>query len=277
MIHGLNEHNQRQVDDYNIKLYSEISEFGGEYERMTADYNAQAFRRGEPYMVFDVAGEYEARAAPPYIPKSENINDYQFSGGQPVTSLGRPPKLKRDQDIYAILLPEYREKADEIVRNTEEDYGGRQLTNDERQYIYKNVFNEQYYSSQQEQIYWAQREQETTEREEKYAIATQGIGLDSTDLQRATNVNMSLEDYYTWINTYRNDFVVTAKNPTEAQEDEDGDEAEPYTGYLGEDGKPLTRAEMIRINNEMMERRGYRNVEDFYIDHPEARPPDDME
>jgi len=276
MIHGLNEHNQRQVDDYNIKLYTEISDYGGEYERMTADYNAQAFRRGEPYAVFDVAGEYEARAAPPYIPKSENINDYQFSGGQPVTSLGRPPKLKRDQDIYAILLPEYREKADEIVRNTEEDYGGRQLTNDERQWIYKNVFNEQYYSSQQEQIYWAQREQETTEREEKYAIATAGIGLNSTDLQRATNVNMTLEEYYTWINTYKNDFVVTARNPTEAEEDEDGDEAEPYTGYLGEDGKPLTRAEMMRINNEMMERRGYRNIEDYYIDNPSARPPDDM-
>lgn len=276
MIHGMNEHNQRQTDEYNIKLYSEITEFGGEYERMTAAYNAQAFRTGGSYAVFDVKGEYEARAAPPYVPKSTNINDYQFSGGEPVTSLGRPPKLRRDQDIYAVLLPEYRDKADEIVRNTEEDYGGRQLTNDERQWIYKNIFNEQYYSSQQEQIYWAQREQETTEREEKYAIATAGIGLNSTDLQRATNVNMTLEDYYTWINTYKNDFIVTAKNPTEAEEDDDDDDGEPYTGYLGEDGKPLTRAEMMRINDDMMRRGGYTSVERFYEDHPDARPPDDM-
>jgi hypothetical protein len=33
---------------------------------------------------------------------------------------------------------------------------------------------------------------------------------------------------------------------------------------------------MMRINEDMMRRGGYRDIESFYIDHPDAVPPDDM-
>lgn len=217
MTHGMNEHNQKQNDDYNIELHRTVNDYANEYDRLVADYNAQAFRTGGEYLYFDAQGEYEAHRVT-YIPKSENINDYHFTGGDPVQSLGRPPKFGRDQNMYVLLIDEWRDKADALIQQTRDDYGGRELTFDEINYISKNIFAQQYFESQAEQLYWSEREQRNTERDEKTAIATEGIGLDSTDLQRATNMKMTLDQYYTWVNTYSNDFQTVENNPDDEKD-----------------------------------------------------------
>ena len=76
MAHGMNEQNQKNVDDYNLSLLSELEAYGREYDRQVAQYNDYQFIHGSSeHLFFDVEAEYHARRLT-YDPMSENPDDY---------------------------------------------------------------------------------------------------------------------------------------------------------------------------------------------------------
>ena len=270
MMHGLNESNQKATDDYNLEVITKVGEYHRDYQRLTEAYNAQMFRTGGEYMLYDPETVIQKNVIV-FKPVSENMNDYTFTGDTTVKPVEPPPRFGVDDNISSLLDAEhYRIAQEQIDRQTYET--GRELSHNELMYIYKNVYNQQYYESQAEQNWVSERRQKL----ERIAQANEGLDANSaTDLDRANNMNMALEDYYTWMNTFDVGFEIVPKPPKDDEEEEE-EKVVGYKGYLGADGKPLTRAEMMRINDEQMRREGYRNTDDFYTDHPEARPPDNM-
>jgi hypothetical protein len=271
MMHGLNESNQKATDDYNLEVIAKVGETHREYQRLTEAYNAQMFRTGGEYMLYDPETVIQKNIIV-FKPVSENMNDYTFTGDTTVKPVEPPPRFGVDDNISSLLDAEhYRIAQEQIDRQTYET--GRELSHNELMYIYKNVYNQQYYESQAEQNWVSERRQKL----ERFAQANEGLDANSaTDLDRANNLNMALEDYYTWINTFDVGFEIIPKPPKDEEEEEEEEKVVGYKGYLGSDGKPLTKAEMMRINDEQMRARGYRNLDDYYVDHPEARPPDNM-
>jgi hypothetical protein len=229
------------------------------------------FRTGGEYMLYDPETVIKKNIIV-FKPVSENMNDYTFIGDTTVKPVEPPPRFGVDDNISSLLDAEhYRIAQEQIDRQTYET--GRELSHNELMYIYKNVYNQQYYESQAEQTWVSERRQKL----ERIAQANEGLDANSaTDLDRANNMNMALEDYYTWINTFDVGFEIIPKPPKDEEEEEEEEKVVGYKGYLGSDGKPLTKAEMMRINDEQMRARGYRNLDDYYVDHPEARPPDNM-
>jgi hypothetical protein len=206
MISGMNEENQQTYDAYNFKLAGDLEQYRGEYERQVAEYNDYQHITGQQnFLYFDATAEYHARRLT-YDPMSTDPNDYitKPSVDPPRTKPdpyeiknGRPPRLTTDDNIEALLNDENKELAQEqIDKQTLET--GRELSYNERQYIFKQAFNKQYYESQEERDYWDARSQMMA----RLDFANRGLDPNSaTDADRADNLHMELAQYYEYIGT----------------------------------------------------------------------------
>ena len=210
MMHGLNESNQRANDEYNLKVIEQVGQYHIEYQRLTEAYNAEMFRTGGQYMLYDPDTVIQKNIIT-YKPQSENINDYEFIGDTTPKPVAPPPRFTVNDNIEGLLDGEHWQSAQEqIDRQTLET--GRELSPNERMYIYKNEYNKQYYESEAEQNFMAQRNQ----RIDKVNQANMGSDPNEmTDYDRAYNMKMSLEQYNTWINTYDTGFQIIEKTTPE--------------------------------------------------------------
>ena len=243
MISGMNEENQQTYDAYNFKLSDDLEQYRAEYERQVAEYNDYQHITGQQnFLYFDATAEYHSRrltydpmstdpndyiTKPPVVPPNTKPDPYEIKNG-------RPPRLTTDDNIEALLNDENKELAQEqIDKQTLET--GRELSYNERQYIFKQAFNKQYYESQEERDYWDARSQMMA----RLDFANQGLDPNSaTDADRADNLHMELAQYYEYIGTLpRNNQAFF--NPDE-HKDELVDEAEEQIdgGAINiEDGK----------------------------------------
>ena len=212
MAHGMNEENQKNVDDYNLSLLSELEAYGREYDRQVAQYNDYQFIHGSSeHLFFDVEAEYQARRLT-YNPMSENPDDYitRPEKNRPPdkidpydTRTGKPPRLTVDDNIYGLLNDENKQKADDAIYEAMIARSG-EISINEKQYIYKQIFNQQYYESAEEQKYWNER----SSMMQRLNIANTGLRDNATDAERAANMQMDLATYYEWIGTLpRNDEI----------------------------------------------------------------------
>ena len=120
------------------------------------------------------------------------------------TRTGKPPRLTVDDNIYGLLNDENKQKADDAVYESMIARSG-EISDNEKQYIYKQIFNQQYYESAQEQKYWNER----SSMMQRLNIANTGLNAETaTDADRAANMHMELAQYYEWIGTLpRNDEI----------------------------------------------------------------------
>lgn len=261
MISGMNEENQQTYDAYNFKLSDDLEQYRAEYERQVAEYNDYQHITGQQnFLYFDATAEYHARRLT-YDPMSTDPNDYitKPSVDPPRTKPdpyeiknGKPPRLTTDDNIEALLNDENKELAQEqIDKQTLET--GRELSYNERQYIFKQAFNKQYYESQEERDYWDARSQMMA----RLDFANRGLDPNTaTDADRADNLHMELAQYYEYIGTLpRNNQAFF--NPDE-HKDELVDEAEEqideknyYNGIESDD-----REEERMINADRANARG---------------------
>ena len=229
MISGMNAENQQTYDAYNFKLSDDLEQYRGEYERQVAEYNDYQHITGQQnFLYFDATAEYHARRLT-YDPMSTDPNDYitKPSVDPPRTKPdpyeiknGRPPRVTTDDNIEDLLNDENKALAQEqIDKQTLET--NHELSHNERQYIFKQAFNKQYYESQEERDYWDARSQMMA----RLDFANRGLDPNSaTDADRADNLHMELAQYYEYIGTLpRNNQAFF--NPDE-HKDELVDEAE---------------------------------------------------
>ena len=206
MISGMNEENQQTYDAYNLKLAGDLLDYNEQYERQVFEYNDyQRITGQQNFLYFDANAEYHARRLA-YDPMSTDPNDYitKPSVEPPKTKPnpyeiknGKPPRLTTDDNIEALLNDENKALAQEqIDKQTLET--GRELSYNERQYIFKQAFNKQYYESQEERDYWDARSQMMA----RLDFANQGLDPNTaTDADRADNLHMNLAQYYEYIGT----------------------------------------------------------------------------
>ena len=75
MIHGLNEKNQNQVDNYNNKLMKELSVYGRHYDEMVAEYNNELLYQGrDDLLYYDIGKIYDINKLE-FNPMSEKLGD----------------------------------------------------------------------------------------------------------------------------------------------------------------------------------------------------------
>lgn len=242
MISGMNEENQQTYDAYNLNLAGDIEQFRDEYERQVAEYNDYQHITGQQnFLYFDATAEYHARRLA-YNPMSTDPNDYitkplvEPPSNKPdpyEIKNGKPPRLTTDDNIEAMLNDENKALAQEqIDRQALET--NHELSHNEKQYIFRQAFNKQYYESSEERDYWTARSQMMA----RLDFANQGLDANTaTDADRADNLHMDLAQYYEYIGTLpRNNQAFL--NPNE-HKDELVDEAEEQIadGYNPADGK----------------------------------------
>jgi len=286
MISGMNQENQQTYDAYNFKLSDDLEQYRAEYERQVAEYNDYQHITGQQnFLYFDATAEYHARRLT-YDPMSTDPNDYitKPSVDPPRTKPdpyeiknGKPPRLTTDDNIEALLNDENKELAQEqIDKQTLET--GRELSYNERQYIFKQAFNKQYYESQEERDYWDARSQMMA----RLDFANRGLDPNSaTDADRADNLHMELAQYYEYIGTLpRNNQAFF--NPDEHKE-QLVEEAEKQIadGYNAEDGKNYYNGieitgyddDWVRDREEeRLRNEGGENMDEYYDDHPDKAP-----
>jgi hypothetical protein len=228
MVHGMNEENQKAYDEYNMSLLSELQLHSLEYDRQVAQYNDYQFIHGRSeFLFFDVEAEYNARrltynpiSDDPYITKPDKnrkpdkIDPYD-------TRTGKPPRLTVDDNIEGLLDDGNKALAyEQIDKQTLET--GRELSYNERQYIFKQAFNKQYYESAEEQRYWNER----SSMMQRLNMANTGLRDNATDAERAENMHMDLATYYEWIGTLpRNDEIFLKPDEHKDELDEEVEEA----------------------------------------------------
>jgi hypothetical protein len=228
MVHGMNEENQKAYDEYNMSLLSELELYNIGYSRQVAQYNDYQFIHGRSeFLYFDVEAEYNARrltynpiSDDPYITKPDKntkpdkIDPYD-------TRTGKPPRLTVDDNIEGLLDDDNKALAyEQIDKQTLET--GRELSHNERQYIFKQAFNKQYYESTEEQRYWNER----SSMMQRLNMANTGLRDDATDAERAENMHMDLATYYEWIGTLpRNDEIFLEPQEHKDKLDEEVEEA----------------------------------------------------
>jgi hypothetical protein len=223
LTHGMNEANQQAYDAYNLNLAADLLDYNEQYERQVFEYNDYQHITGQQnFLYFDANAEYHARRLT-YNPMSTDPNDYitkppveppRIKPNPYEIKNGKPPRLTTDDNIEALLNDENKELAQEqIDKQTLET--GRELSYNERQYIFKQAFNKQYYESQEERDYWDARSQMMA----RLDFANQGLDPNTaTDADRADNLHMDLAQYYEYIGTLpRNNQVFF--NPDEYKDD----------------------------------------------------------
>ena len=228
MVHGMNEENQKAYDEYNMSLLSELELYNIGYSRQVAQYNDYQFIHGRSeFLYFDVEAEYNARrltynpiSDDPYITKPDKnrkpdkIDPYD-------TKTGKPPRLTVDDNIEGLLDDGNKALAyEQIDKQTFET--GRELSYNERQYIFKQAFNKQYYESSEEQRYWNER----SSMMQRLNMANTGLRDNATDAERAENMHMDLATYYEWMGTLpRNNEIFLKPDEHKDKLDEEVEEA----------------------------------------------------
>ena len=231
---GMNEQNQQSYDGYNLRLGEDIEEFRIQYDRQAFEYNNWQHLNGlSEFMYFDAEAEFHSRKLT-YTPMSTDIEDYKTDYREPPpkpnfydTTAGKPPRLTVDDDIYGLLSEENQHNADDLVYDAMIGRTG-ELSHNERQYIYRQIFNQQYYDSQQERDYWDQR----SIREERLKFANQGLNAETaTDADRADNLHMDLNQYFEWLGTLptTNDIFFQNEPTTPEEEEEKPPDIDPST------------------------------------------------
>ena len=228
---GMNEQNQQSYDGYNLRLGEDIEEFRIQYDRQAFEYNNWQHLNGlSEFMYFDAEAEFHSRKLT-YTPMSTDIEDYKTDYREPPPKpnfhesiAGKPPRLTVDDNIYGLLSEENQHNADDLVYDAMIGRTG-ELSHNERQYIYRQIFNQQYYDSQQERDYWDQR----SIREERLKFANQGLNAETaTDAERADNLHMNLNQYFEWIGTLPTTNDIFFQNePTTPEEEEEEEEKPP--------------------------------------------------
>jgi len=285
LTHGMNEANQQAYDAYNLNLAADLLDYNEQYERQVFEYNDYQHITGQQnFLYFDANAEYHARRLT-YNPMSTDPNDYitkppveppRIKPNPYEIKNGKPPRLTTDDNIEALLNDENKALAQEqIDKQTLET--GRELSYNERQYIFKQAFNKQYYESQEERDYWDARSQMMA----RLDFANQGLDPNTaTDADRADNLHMELAQYYEYIGTLpRNNQAFL--NPNE-HKDELVEEAEKQIadGYNAEDGKNYYNGieitgydDWVRDREEeRLRNEGGENMDEYYDDHPDRAP-----
>jgi hypothetical protein len=282
LIHGMNEENQQTYDAYNLNLAGDLEQYRAEYERQVAEYNDYQHITGQQnFLYFDATAEYHARrltydpmstdpndyiTKPPVVPPNTKPDPYEIKNG-------KPPRLTTDDNIEALLNDENKALAQEqIDRQSLET--NHELSYNERQYIFKQAFNKQYYESQEEQDYWTARSQMTA----RLDFANRGLDPNSaTDADRADNLHMNLDQYYEYIGTLpRNNQAFLNPNEHKEQLVEEA-EKQIADGYNAEDGKNYYNGIEITgyddwVRDREEERLVGENMDDYYDDHPDKAP-----
>ena len=234
MTSGMNEQNQKSYDTYNYELGEDIEEFRVQHDRQAFEYNNWQHLNGlNNFIYFDAEAEFHSRKLT-YTPMSTNVEDYKTDFTVPPprpnlydTTAGKPPKLSINDNIYDLLSDENRRIADNLIADNMEARSG-DMSENERQYIYRQVFNQQYYDSQQEQDYWTRR----TIMHNRLEFANEGINPETaTDADRANNLHMELNQYYEWLGSLPTTDEMFFQNhttiPDEEEEEEEPEEEKP--------------------------------------------------
>jgi len=269
LTHGMNEANQQAYDAYNLNLAADLLDYSEQYERQVFEYNDYQHITGQQnFLYFDANAEYHARRLT-YNPMSTDPNDYitkppveppRIKPNPYEIKNGKPPRLTTDDNIEALLNDENKALAQEqIDKQTLET--GRELSYNERQYIFKQAFNKQYYESQEERDYWDARSQMMA----RLDFANQGLDPNTaTDEDRADNLHMNLAQYYEYIGTlprnnqaffnpdeYKDDLVKEAEEQIDDGAINIEDEKNYYNGIESDD-----REEERMINADRANARG---------------------
>ena len=107
MIHGLNEKNQSQIDNYNTNLFKEISSYGKHYDSIVANLNNQRLYAGRSDLLFYNANEIYNQNKINFEHVSEDINEARTSNISSQAQIGR--QLNESiKDEYALDAVEYK-------------------------------------------------------------------------------------------------------------------------------------------------------------------------
>lgn len=283
MVSGMNEQNQQAYDTYNYELGQDIEEFRVQHDRQAFEYNNWQHLNGlNNFIYFDAEAEFHSRKLT-YNPMSTNVEDYKtdFTVPPPKNKPdpyeiknGKPPRLTTDDNIEALLNDENKALAQaQIDRQSLET--NHELSYNERQYIFKQAFNKQYYESTEEQDYWSARSQMMA----RLDFANQGLDPNTaTDADRAANLHMDLNHYYEYIGTLpRNNAFL---NPDEYKDELIVEvEKEIADGYNPADGKNYYNGVEVTgydnwVNDRDEERINNNNMDNYYDDHPNSAPAD---
>jgi hypothetical protein len=130
MIHGLNESNQAQVDNYNNNLMKELSIYGRHYDEMVSQYNNELLYQGRDDLLFyDVGKIYDINKLE-FNPLSEKLGDSIKPVAENVVSQNEAMKRQLSQQVnikekYVLSDTQYRNvqvniESNNITNPTEE-------------------------------------------------------------------------------------------------------------------------------------------------------------
>lgn len=119
MIHGLNQSNQAQVDNYNNNLMKELSVYGRHYDEMVAEYNNELLYQGrDDLLYYDIGKIYDLNKLE-FNPISEKLGDAVKPVTENVVSQNEATKRQLNIDVRA----ERKKQAAESYGLTVKQYG----------------------------------------------------------------------------------------------------------------------------------------------------------
>jgi len=89
MIHGLNQSNQTQVDNYNNNLMKELSSYGKHYDSIVADINNERLYEGRSDLLFYDVGKIYNQNKVEFSPLSDKLSDAPTNVASQDVAMGR--------------------------------------------------------------------------------------------------------------------------------------------------------------------------------------------
>jgi len=89
MIHGLNEKNQNEVDNYNANLMKELSSYGKHYDSIVADINNERLYEGRSDLLYYDVGKMYNQNKIEFNPLSDKLSDTPTNVVSQDTAMGR--------------------------------------------------------------------------------------------------------------------------------------------------------------------------------------------
>jgi hypothetical protein len=89
MIHGLNETNQSEVDNYNNNLLKELSSYGKHYDSIVSDINNERLYQGRDDLLFYDVGKIYNENKIEFKPYSDKLSDAPTNVASQNEAMGR--------------------------------------------------------------------------------------------------------------------------------------------------------------------------------------------
>lgn len=113
MIHGLNQSNQAEVDNYNANLLRELTSYGRHYDALVADINNERLYAGRSDLLFYDVGKIYNENKIEFTPLSDRLRDApnvlseNEATGRQLGEESRAEKKRAAAEKYGLTVPQY--------------------------------------------------------------------------------------------------------------------------------------------------------------------------